>query len=127
MAKIVILNPHDPLPARRRDAVLLRRFGEDDKSAIVTELDFAGAHPVMYFDAALAWGDILRAAYRSTVQHGLTHLYVVNRTAGPREAEVVLHHGDHGAFAGVLEDVDVADGVRGATMLDLPSRTEFVP
>ena len=52
MTEIIRLDPHDPLPDAKPFALVIRRFGEDDPNAIVTEIDFMGAHPT----AELAMG-----------------------------------------------------------------------
>jgi hypothetical protein len=45
MTDIIRLDPHDPLPEAAPFALVIRRFGEDDPNAIVTEIDFMGSHP----------------------------------------------------------------------------------
>jgi len=125
MTDIIRLSPTDPLPAGHHNAILIRRFGEDDPNAIVTELDFYGAHPVMLIavgpaGAPVEWEDAVQTARHAAGLRGYARLYTVDRTAGLRAQAVLAHGGDHSIFAAELSDTDEADGVRGATLLDAP-------
>ena len=57
---------------------------------------------------------------------GLGRLYVVDRTAGAREQEVMQHHGDHSTGSALLSDTDEEDGVSGSSMLDRPHDAGFL-
>jgi hypothetical protein len=45
-------------------------------------------------------------------------VYVVDRTAGPRERAVIERHGDHSVGDASLDDDDMEDGERGSDMRD---------
>ena len=123
MTEIVRLDPHDALPEATPFALVIRRFGEDDPTAVVTEIDFYGDHPSVSVatgpaGAPVAWEDAIQFARREASQRGYTTLYAVDRTAGRREQEIINRHGDHSAREDALADSDEEDGVEGSTILD---------
>ena len=123
MTEIIRLDPHDPLPEGRPIALVIRRFGEDDPRAVVTEIDFMGAHPSMSVAAApagapLQWEDAIQGARREAEARGFPTLYAVDRTAGRREQTILSRDGDHGTHDDALSDMDEEDGVEGSTILD---------
>ncbi len=131
MTEIIRLEPHDALPEGGNIALVLRRFGEDDPSSIITEIDFFGRHPA----AVLAMGeggqpprfeDAVHEAVRQAQARGIATVYAIDRTAGRREQEVLTHHGDHSVRSDELSDTDEEDGERGATILDRPSGAGYV-
>jgi hypothetical protein len=131
MVQIIRLEPHDPLPARGAHALVIRRFGEDDPNAVITEIDFYGRSPTMQVAVAedgqpLEWEDAVQGARAEARVRGLATLYAVDRTAGRREQEVLAHHGDHGVFSGELSDTDEEDGVTGSSILDRPPGAGFL-
>ncbi len=71
----------------------------------------AGGRP-MGLDEAIAAG---RAVAKT---EGLRTVYVIDRTAGPREREVLEHGGDHSADMEGLDDMDLEEGERGPDMRD---------
>ena len=91
MTDIIRLDPHDPLPEAKPFALVIRRFGEDDPNAIVTEIDFFGAHPTMSVATGpqgtpLAWEEAVQRGLKAASAHGFKTLYAVDRTAGRRGA-----------------------------------------
>ena len=123
MTEIIRLDPHDPLPDARPFALVIRRFGEDDPRAVVTEIDFMGAHPSMSVAAApdgspLAWEDAVQGARKEAETRGFRKLYAVDRTAGRREQAIIERDGDHSTHDDALSDTDEEDGVAGSTILD---------
>jgi len=125
MTEIVELLPHDPLPPGAHNAILIRRFGEDDPTAVITEIDFYGAHPVMLLavgpaGAAVPWEDAVQTARHEAALRGYARVVAVDRTAGKLEQGVLAHDGDHSSAGAALQDTDEADGVRGSTLLDAP-------
>jgi hypothetical protein len=124
MTEIRSLAPHDPLPSGH-SVVVMRRFDEDAPRALMIELivtnpdhseeTMRAVHPdgsPMTIEEALALGQA-RAD-----EEGLTEIWRVDRTGGPREQEVIAHDGDH-SFAGEpLDDDDLEEGERGVDMRD---------
>lgn len=131
MTEIIRLEPHDPLPDGGNIALVLRRFGEDDPTAVITEIDFFGRHPAVVLALAesgqpLHFEDAIHEAVRQAAQRGIATVYAVDRTAGRREQEVLRHGGDHSVRADELSDTDEEDGERGATILDRPPGAGYV-
>ncbi len=123
MTEIIRLDPHDPLPEATPFALVIRRFGEDDPKAIVTEIDFMGSHPTMSVatgpnGAPLQWEDAVQHARREAAARGFTTLYAVDRTAGRREQQIIDRGGDHSPRDDALSDTDEEDGEEGSTILD---------
>jgi hypothetical protein len=123
MTEIIRLQPHDPLPEARPYALVIRRFGEDDPNATITEIDFFGAHPTMSLAAGengrpARWDDVVHYAQKQANARGYATLYAVDRTAGAREQEILAHHGDHAVRSEELSDTDAEDGVSGTSLRD---------
>jgi len=49
---------------------------------------------------------------------GLDVIYLVDRAAGPRERDILHHHGDHSVHMERLDDFDLEEGERGSDMRD---------
>ena len=124
MVETVTLKPHDPLPDPPA-IVVMRRFDEDDPRRLMIEVIVS--HPsgaeetsrpqrddgsFMEFDEAVA------AARAQARAQGLDAVYTVDRTAGPRESDVLAHGGDHSINSGTLDDMDLEDGEKGSDMRD---------
>jgi hypothetical protein len=127
MTRIIRLQPHEQLPETGQYVVLMRRLGEDDPNAVVTELIVSdGQAPPMAEPVVNAAGEALdfEAAIKVAAQRGeamrLRQVYVVDRTAGHREHEVLDHHGDHAWRSETLSDTDPEDGERGTSLRDRP-------
>jgi hypothetical protein len=117
MAELRRLNPHDPVPETGRYLIVMRRFGEDAPRAVVTELIASDGRnpPVMTVPTgadgqALDFREAVRTALALADREGLAVVYAVDRTAGPREQEVLAHGGDHAVHAERLADTDLTEG-----------------
>ena len=131
MTEIVRLEPHDPLPDYGLHAIVLKRFGEDDPNSVITEIAFSGPEPVsipaVHRDGSpMSLEEAITLAKHESESRGLKRLYVVDRTAGHREQEVLKHHGDHSGGTAKLSDTDEEDGVTGSSMLDRPHDAGFM-
>jgi len=130
MTEIIRLEPHDPLPGAKPYALVIRRFGEDDPNATITEIDFFGAHPTMTLAAGpggapARWDDVVHYAREQAERRGYKALYAVDRTAGAREQEIISHHGDHGVRSEELSDTDLEEGQSGNSLLDRTSNSGY--
>ena len=129
MTEIRTLQPHDPLP-NGPAIILMRRFEEDSPKQMMMELivihqnqsektsrllDEAGA--------PLSWKEAETQAEAQARAAGLHHVYHVDRTAGPRESEIVAHDGDRTIGMAALDDDDLEEGERGSDMRDMKMNT----
>jgi hypothetical protein len=125
MTEVHLLEPHDELPENGRFVLVMRRFGEDAPDIAITEMIVAdGDSPPevtvalrpdgnsMHFDEAVA------TAVAMAEERGLSAVYAVDRTRGPREAEVLSHDGDRTVDMDKLDDA--AEGETGTDMKDRP-------
>lgn len=124
MIHVRTLQPHDPLPEGHRLSVL-RRFDTDDPRRVVTEINLSVApgrsqvvQPTQPDGTPMTLDDAIAAARRVAEEEGVTEVFVLDRTAGPLEHEVVEHGGDHGFDGRPLQDTDPEDGERGPDMRD---------
>ena len=122
----ITLAPHDPLPeGTDRRVVLLRRFDEDNPDGTHVELRLEGggrasefAQPRDNDGRPMAWDAAIGAALRVAESEQLDCIYVLDRTAGPREQVVLQHGGDHSADMAALSDTDPEDDEIGSDMRD---------
>jgi hypothetical protein len=135
VTELIRLQPHDPLPDANAYAapfgLVIRRFGEDDPNAVITELDFFGRHPTRTMVAGQGgtnapWEDVLQRAQEEAKALGIAKLYAVDRTAGGREQEVLSHRGDHSVRSEELSDTDPEDGENGSTILDRTTNAGYM-
>jgi hypothetical protein len=126
MPKVQRLQPHDPLPDAGRYMLVLRRFGEDDPQVAVTEIIMAdGKDPpeltvaVRPDGTPMAFQEAIGVAEKRAEREGCPAVFVVDRTAGPREREVLRHHGDHAVHTEKL--ADEATGEEGSDIRDRPT------
>jgi len=131
MTDVVRLQPHDPLPDYGLHGIVLKRFGEDDPNAVVTEIAFNGPEPVsmpaVHRDGSpIGLDEAIRIALMESEKRGVAKLYVVDRTAGRREQAVIRHHGDHSAGTDALDDTDDEEGVAGSSLLDRKGDAGFM-
>jgi hypothetical protein len=131
MIKTIVLAPHDPIPEPGAHGLVLRRLGEDDPVAIVTEIIFHGpdggstaAHKPD--GAAMTLKEALAAARGMAKKRHIATLYVLDRTQGQREQEVLRAHGLHNFPADVLSDTDFEDGELGSDLRDRPHDAGFM-
>ncbi len=124
--KTIELAPHDPLPeGRTRRVVLMRRFDEDRPKETVIELRLEGGsapaeatRPNGPDGKPMDWHHAIEAAHEVARSEGLSAIYVLDRTAGDREQDILRHGGDHTVHMETLSDTDLDDGVTGADMRD---------
>lgn len=118
------LDPHDPLPeGRSHRVIVLRRFDEDDPRKIVTEITLTGApgrsevaRPTHADGSAMSLDQVIVAAKQVAKTEGIDQVFVLDRTAGQLEHEVIEHSGDHSFPGKRLRDTDPEDGETGADM-----------
>lgn len=126
MTEITRLEPHDPLPeGPGRRVLVMRRFDEDDPRKTITELHLTGggvpaeaARPMMPDGTPMRLDDAIEAARRVAESEAVDRVYVVDRTAGAREQEIMSHGGDHSINMDKLQDTDPEDGEQGPDMRD---------
>ena len=125
MAETRWLNPHDPMPDYGHHVVVMRRFDEDDphKTVVEVTLTHAGAmaertHPVHPNGAPMSLEEAITAANLIADEQGIAAVQVIDRTAGPRERDILQHGGDHSIHMGRLDDTDMEEGERGPDMRD---------
>ena len=126
MPKIHRLDPHDPLPEGGRRVVVMHRLDEDDPRHTHTEILLTGApgrgeavQPRRPDGTPMTLEEAVAAAEQVAESEGLHEIYVLDRTAGPREREVLSAGGDHSVNMDALSDTDPEDGERGADMRDI--------
>src|SRR4051794_19710935 len=125
MTEVQQLEPHDALPESGPYVLVLRRFGEDAPDIAITEIIVADDDPppeltvalrpdgnTMHFDEAVA------SAVAQAEERGISIVYAVDRTRGPREAEVLSHGGDRTVDMDKL--VDDTAGETGTSIQDRP-------
>jgi hypothetical protein len=118
MVEIRRLNAHDPVPAGRH-VVVLRRFDAEDPHKTVT--DIMVTHRTGLPETArpdLDMPAILEAAKRVAQEEGIAVVQVIDRTAGPRERDVMQHGGDRSIHGEQLKDDDLEEGEPGPDMRD---------
>lgn len=125
MVETVTLRPHDPLPDPPA-IVVMRRFDEDDPRRLMVEVIVSRAsgaedtsRPQRDDGGFMDLDEAVAAASEQARSQGLARVYVVDRTAGPRESDILTHHGDHSINSGTLADMDLEDGEKGPDMRDL--------
>ncbi len=126
MTETIRLAPHDPVPDYGNHALVLRRMGEDDPGAVVTEIILYGAEG----GSTPFAGDNLEDAVKLALQHaekrGLKTLYVVDRTVGKLEQEALHDHGERNFTGDALDDTDQEDGQSGPDLRDRPHDAGFM-
>lgn len=125
MADIRTLNPHDPMPDYGHHVVVMRRFDEDDphKTVVEVTLTHSGAMPERTRPAhpngtPMSMEEAIQAARRVADEAGIATVQVIDRTAGPRERDILQHGGDHSVHMERLDDTDMEEGERGPDMRD---------
>ena len=121
------LEPHAPLPEGRHVSVL-RRFDEDNPDRVITEIVLGTApgrtetaNPARPDGTPMPLDEAIEAAKRVAESENIATVFVLDRTAGPREHEILDHGGDHSVNMDKLDDMDLEEGERGPDMRD-PSR-----
>ena len=118
------LQPHDPLPdGPGRHVIVLHRFEEERPNETVTLITLTGkpaetTRPMHPDGRPMTLREAVAAAKLVAESEGLTRVYVVDRTAGPREQDILQHGGDHSVHMEALEDSDMEEGEKGPDMRD---------
>jgi hypothetical protein len=125
MAKVIHLAPHDPIPEPGAHALVLRHFGEDGPAAVVTEVVFygpaGGRTPAHKPDgSAMTIDEAVHFAREGAERHNVHLIYVLDRTKGEREQDVIRAHGAHNFAADILSDTDPEDDETGSDIRDRP-------
>ena len=127
MTEIRRLDPHDALPDDLgRHVLVLHRFDEDEPRRTVVEITLVTApgqveatRPMQPDGRPMTFDQAIEAAKRVAESEGLRVVHAVDRTAGPREKEILSSGGDHSVHMEKLEDSDMEDGERGPDMRDV--------
>ena len=127
MTEIRRLDPHDPLPDDLgRHVLVLQRFDEDEPRRTHVEITLTTApgkvettRPAGPDGTPMSFDQAISAAKQVAESEGLHLVYAVDRTAGPREREILASGGDHSVNMDKLDDTDMEEGKRGPDMRDL--------
>jgi hypothetical protein len=76
-------------------------------------------HPVHSNGVAMSLEEAIAAAARVADEQGIAAVQVIDRTAGPRERDILQHGGDHSIHMERLDDTDLEEGERGPDMRDI--------
>ena len=124
MTEIVRLAPHDAIPSGpARHVVVIHQFDEDAPQRTVTTIVLTGhpdetTQPMGSDGHPMPLGDAIEAAKRVAASEKLERVFVVDRTQGDREQDILRHRGDHSVHMDGLVDFDLEDGERGTDMRD---------
>jgi hypothetical protein len=124
MTEIIRLAPHDPIPSGpARHVVVLHRLDEDAPQRTITQITLTGhpdetTRPMRDDGQPMTLDEAIEAGRRVAESEGLGRLFVVDRTAGERERDILDHGGDHSVHMDGLVDFDLEDGERGPDMRD---------
>lgn len=124
MTETVRLAPHDPIPSGpAKHVVVLHRFDEDAPQRTITVITLTGhpdetTRPVHPDGRPMNLDEAIAAAQRVAESEGLSRVFVLDRTAGDREQDILQHGGDHSVHMDGLVDFDLEDGERGPDMRD---------
>lgn len=125
--QIVRLAPHDPIPSSPgRYVVVLHRFDEQAPRETVTTITLTGlrdesARPMGADGHPMTLDQAIEAARKVAESENLDRVFVVDRTQGEREHNILEHGGDHSVNGEKLVDFDIEDGERGPDMRDRAS------
>jgi hypothetical protein len=124
MIQIIRLAPHDPIPSSPgRHVVVLHRFDEEAPRETVTSIMLTGRHdestrPVGPDGKPMTLEQAIDAAKQVAESEKLDRVFVIDRTQGERERDILEHGGDHSVDMEKLVDFDIEDGERGPNMGD---------
>jgi hypothetical protein len=126
MIDVTYLDAHDPLPeGHGKTLTVLHRFEEENPDRLRVELLLSGRPgrgetitPLHTDKTPYTLDEAIAAALDVAREEGLDRIYVLDRTAGPREQDIIAHHGDHSVAMDKLSDFDIEDGERGTDMRD---------
>ncbi len=125
MSEFTTLKPHDPLPDGPA-VVLMHRFEEDDPHQLMMELIVIHANQseetsrlITRDGTPLPLDEARQRATEAAKDARIGRLFLIDRTEGPREHEILEHHGDRSVDMDSLSDTDEEDGVVGSDMRDM--------
>lgn len=126
MIEVRNLDPHDAVPdGRGHRVIVMRRFDGDDPHRIVTEVILTAAsgrtetaQPHEANGTPITLDHAIAAARKVAETEGIDVVFVLDRTAGRLEHEVVEHDGDHSFPGRTLDDTDLEEGEKGPDMRD---------
>lgn len=124
MTHIIRLAPHDPIPSGPgRYVIVLHRFDEESPRETVTTITLTGARdetarPMDPDGKPMALDQVIAAAKKVAESEKLDRIFVLDRTLGEREHNILEHGGDHSVDGDKLVDFDLEDGERGPDMRD---------
>jgi hypothetical protein len=128
MTELRRLSPHDPVPDEGSYMLVLRRFGEDAPRVAVVELITAAENEspqltvlVRPDGTPMGFEEAVEAALARAERDGFAVVYALDRTAGVREHEVLVHGGDRTVGMEQLVDTDPEDGEQGTDIRDRPA------
>ncbi len=121
--EIVRLAPHDPIPAGPvRQVVVLHRLDEDAPRETITSITLTGEHDEstrpMRDGRPMTLAEAIEAAKQVAASENLYRVFVIDRTEGERERDILQHGGDHSVHMEGLVDTDLEHGERGPDMRD---------
>ena len=125
MIETITLSPHDEMPAGPgRQVIVLRRFEEDEPGRTTVQIVLTGTpqettHPRRPDGTPMRLDEAIAAARQVANSEGLDRIFVLDRTQGVREKEILEHGGDHSVHMENLVDTDEEDGEHGADMRDI--------
>ena len=99
--------------------IVLQRFDEDAPREIITQITLTGhpdetTRPMRPDGSRMTLDEAISAAERVAESEGLSRVFVLDRTAGEREQDILRHGGDHSVHMEQLDDFDLEEGERGA-------------
>lgn len=124
MTEIVRLAPHDPIPTGpAKHVIVLHRFDEDSPRDTITLITLTGhpdetTRPMRGDGHPMSLEEAVDAAKLVAESEKLDRVFVVDRTEGAREQDILQHGGDHTVHMEQLVDFDLEDGERGPDMRD---------
>lgn len=125
MTETITLAPHDPMPSGPgRHVIVLRRFREDDPAQTETQIILTGipeqsTHPRQPDGTLMDLDQAVAAGVKVAESEGLSRIFVLDRTSGRREQDILQHGGDHTVHMEELADSNVEEGERGPDMRDM--------
>ena len=124
MTQIIRLEPHEPIPSSPgRHVIVLHRFDEEAPRETVTTITLTGLHdesarPMGADGRPLTLAQVIEAARKVAESEKLDRVFVIDRTQGLREQDILQHGGDHSIDGEKLVDFDIEDGEHGSDMRD---------
>ena len=126
MIEIRRMDPHDPVPeGPGGNLTVLRRFDEDEPRRTMVEIvlttragEVERTRPLRSDGTPMSLKEAVEFARAVAEAEGLSTIHVIDRAAGPRERDILQHHGDHSVHMEKLDDFDLEEGERGSDMRD---------